>query len=135
SFAWSWRPPLPARWLLDPGSLGAQARFCYRQITIRISAIPMSKPEDWDGRIGRRITLRDLHILSQVVRRGSMAKAATELATSQSVVSDSVANLESALGVRLLDRTARGVEPTIYAAALLKRGHAAFDELRQGIKD
>ena len=90
---------------------------------------------DWDSRIGRRITLRDLHILSFVVRSGSMAKAATHLSTTQSVVSDAIANLESALGVRLLDRSAKGVEPTIYAKALLKRSNAVFDELREGVKD
>ena len=39
------------------------------------------------------------------------------------------------MGVRLLDRSARGVEPTIYAHALLKRGHVVFDELMQGIRD
>jgi DNA-binding transcriptional LysR family regulator len=65
---------------------------------------------DWDSQIGRRITLRDLHILSFVVRWGGMAKAAAHLTTSQSVVSDAIANLESALGVRLLDRSAKGVE-------------------------
>jgi DNA-binding transcriptional LysR family regulator len=90
---------------------------------------------DWDSRIGRRITLRDLHILSFVVRSGSMAKAATRLATTQSVVSDAIANLESALGVRLLDRSAKGVEPTIYAKTLLKRSNIVFDELREGVKD
>ena len=90
---------------------------------------------DWDSRIGRRITLRDLHILSFVMRSGSMAKAATHLATTQSVVSDAIANLESALGVRLLDRSAKGVEPTIYAKTLLKRSNIVFDELREGVKD
>ncbi len=90
---------------------------------------------DWDGRIGRRITLRDLHILSFVVRSGSMAKAATHLATTQSVVSDAIANLESALGVRLLDRSPKGIEPTIYAKTLLKRSAVVFDELREGVKD
>ena len=64
-----------------------------------------------------------------------MAKAAAHLSTSQSVVSDAIANLESALGVRLLDRSAKGVEPTIYAKTLLKRSNVAFDELREGIKD
>lgn len=44
-------------------------------------------------------------------------------------------HLEDALRVRLLDRSARGIEPTIYANVLLKRGHAVFDELKQGIKD
>jgi DNA-binding transcriptional LysR family regulator len=90
---------------------------------------------DWDGRIGRRITLRDLHILSFVVRSGSMAKAARHLSTTQSVVSDAVANLETALGVRLLDRSAKGVETTIYAKALLNRSNVVFDELREGVKD
>ena len=90
---------------------------------------------DWDSRIGRRLTLRDLHVLSSVVRWGSMAKAAAHLSTTQSVVSDAVASLESALGVRLLDRSAKGVEPTVYARTLLKRTDVVFDELRAGVKD
>ena len=92
-------------------------------------------PTDWEARIGRRVTLRDLHILSAVVRWGSMAKAASHLAMSQSAVSEAIANLEDALRVRLLDRSAHGIEPTIYAKTLLKRGDAVFDELKQGIKE
>src|SRR3569833_1313251 len=90
---------------------------------------------DWDSRIGRRLTLRDLHVLSSVARWGSMAKAAAHLSTTQSVVSDAIANLESALGVRLLARSAKGVEPTVYAKTLLKRTDVVFDELRAGVKD
>jgi DNA-binding transcriptional LysR family regulator len=90
---------------------------------------------DWEGRIGRRVKLRDLHILSAVVRSGSMAKAASHLAMSQSSVSEAIASLEAALRVRLLDRSPHGIEPTIYADALLKRGLVVFDELKQGIKD
>ena len=91
--------------------------------------------KDWDNRIGRRLKLRDLHILSAVVHWGSMAKAATHLSMTQPAVSDSIANLEDALRVRLLDRSSKGVEPTIYANVLLKRGVVVFDELRQGIRD
>jgi len=90
---------------------------------------------DWDARIGRRVRLRDLHILSAVVRWGSMAKAASHLSMSQSSVSEAIASLEDALRVQLLDRSPHGIEPTIYADALLKRGHAVFDELREGIRD
>lgn len=90
---------------------------------------------DWDNRIGQRLKLRDLHILAAVVRWGSMAKAAAHLTTSQSVVSEAIAGLESALGVRLLDRSPRGIEPTVYGEALLKRGHVVFDELREAVKD
>lgn len=50
-------------------------------------------------------------------------------------VSESIASLESTLAVRLLDRNARGVEPTFYAHALLKRGDVVFDELMQGVRD
>jgi DNA-binding transcriptional LysR family regulator len=88
----------------------------------------------WADRIGRRIKLRDLHILMTVVERGSMAKAAEQLAISQPVVSKSVADLEHALGVRLLDRSPQGVEPTIYGRAVVGSGVAVFDDLRQGVK-
>ena len=90
---------------------------------------------EWSERIGRRIKLRDLHILLAVAQCGSMAKAAEYLAISQPVVSKVIADLEHALGVRLLDRDRHGAEPTIYGDALLKRGVAAFDELRLGVKD
>jgi DNA-binding transcriptional LysR family regulator len=86
-------------------------------------------------RIDQRLKLRELQVLSTVVECGSMVKAADRLAMSQPAVSAAVANLEQALGVRLLDRSPRGVEPTIYSKALLERGRVAFDELRQGLKD
>ena len=90
---------------------------------------------DWENRIGRRLKLRDLHILSAVVQWGSMAKAARQLAMTQPAISSAIANLEDVLRTRLLDRSSQGVVPTIYANALLKRGLVVFDELRQGVKD
>jgi hypothetical protein len=45
------------------------------------------------------------------------------------------AELELAIGVPLLDRSPKAVEPTAYGRALLRRGLAAFDELRQGVRD
>jgi DNA-binding transcriptional LysR family regulator len=88
----------------------------------------------WEDRIGRRLKLQDMHILLATVQWGSMAKAADHLAISQPVVSRSIAGLEHALGVRLLDRSRNGVEPTIYGRALLAHGLAAFNELRLGVK-
>lgn len=89
----------------------------------------------WDARIGRRLKLHDLHVLLAVVQAGSMAKAATSLAVSQPAVSKAVAEMERALGVRLLDRGAQGVTPTRYGRALIRRSVAVFDELRQGVKE
>ena len=89
----------------------------------------------WSDRIGRRIKLSDLHILLAVAQSGSMAKAASQLAVSHPVVSRSISELEHTLGVRLLERNPRGVELTQFGRAMLHRSHAAFDELRQGVKD
>ena len=78
-------------------------------------------------RIGRRMKLHDLHVLMAVVQAGSMSKAAAVLNTTQPAISRSIAELERAVGVSLLDRNARGVEPTAYGRALLDGGTAVFD--------
>jgi molybdate transport repressor ModE-like protein len=90
---------------------------------------------DWSERIGRRIKLRDLHILLAIEQCGSMAKAAEYLAISKPVISKAIADLEHVLGVRVLERDRHGAELTSYGAALLKRGITVFDELREGVKD
>jgi DNA-binding transcriptional LysR family regulator len=95
----------------------------------------MLRKIDWASQIGRRLKLRDLHVFLTVVQCHSMAKAAQQLGVSQPAVSGVIADLEHALGVRLVDRSARGVEPTAYGGALVKRSVAAFDELKQGIRD
>ncbi len=90
---------------------------------------------DWADRIGRRVKLRDLHVLLAVIQWGGMAKAARRLSTSQPVISKTIAELEHALGVQLLDRSPQGIVPTMYGRALMRRGRAIFDELREGIKE
>jgi len=86
-------------------------------------------------RIGRRMKLHDLHVLMAVVQAGSMNKAAALLNTGQSAISRSIADLEHAVGVRLVDRSHRGIEPTRYGRALLDGGAAAFDDLRQAVRN
>jgi len=89
---------------------------------------------DWADRIGRRIRLRDQHILLAVAECGSMSKASVRLAISHPVVSKTVSDLEHSLGVRLFDRNSQGVELTTYGKALLDCGTSVFDEMRQGLK-
>jgi DNA-binding transcriptional LysR family regulator len=88
-----------------------------------------------DQRIARRLKLRDLHVFDTVVRFGSMGKAAAQLAVSQPAISKSVTDLERLLGVRLLERSRQGVEPTNYGTALLKWSAVIFDNLRQGVDE
>ena len=95
----------------------------------------MSKRPGWEVQIGRRLRLRDLHAFFTVTQCGTMAKAAEQLGVSQPAISKVIADLESVFGVCLLERGRGGIEPTIYGEALLKRGAAAFDELKQSVRD
>jgi DNA-binding transcriptional LysR family regulator len=72
----------------------------------------------WTERTKRRLKLRDLEVLMTVVETGSMGKAARRLGISQPGVSKAIVELEDALGVRLLDRSRRGVAPTPYGSAV-----------------
>jgi DNA-binding transcriptional LysR family regulator len=94
----------------------------------------MGTPMRLSDRIGCRMKLSDLHVLMAVVDAGSMSKAAALLNTGQPAISRSIAELEHALGVRLLDRNRQGVKPTAYGHALLDGGTAVFDDLRQTVK-
>src|SRR5229473_2460271 len=89
----------------------------------------------WHERIGRRLKLRDMHILLAVVQHGSMARAAAALAISQPAVSKAIADMEHTVGLRLLDRTRQGIEATTYGRALVKHGTAVFDELKQAAQE
>ena len=90
---------------------------------------------DLIDRVAHRLKLRDLRLLDTVVRWGSMAKAANQLNLSQPAISKAIAEMERLLGVRLIDRGRQGVEPTPHGLALLKRGVAIYDELRQGVAE
>ena len=94
----------------------------------------MPQTTDRERHIGRRLKLRDLRIFAMVAEHRSMAKAAAKLGVTQPTVSEIIAGLEQAVGVRLLDRGPHGVEPTIYGQALLKGGKVAFDEIKQSIQ-
>jgi DNA-binding transcriptional LysR family regulator len=89
----------------------------------------------WIDRVGRRVKLRDLHIVLADAEAGSMSRAADRLAISHPVVSKTVGELEHALGVRIFDRTAQGTELTQYGRALLGGGTVVFDELRRVMQE
>jgi DNA-binding transcriptional LysR family regulator len=90
---------------------------------------------DLTDRVAQRLKLRDLRLLDVVVRSKSMARAAAQLNLSQPAVSKAISEMEQVLGVRLLDRSRQGAEPTPYGRALLKSAVAIFDDLRQGVRE
>lgn len=89
----------------------------------------------WDERIGRRLKLRDLHVLLAVAQAGGMARAGKQLAISQPAISKAITDMERILGVPLLERGPHGVVPTHYGRALISRSLVVFDELRQGVNE
>jgi DNA-binding transcriptional LysR family regulator len=95
----------------------------------------MTRPSNWEARIGRRVRLHDLHAFAAVIQSGSISKAAREIGVTQSALSQMIADLETALRVRLLDRSTRGVAPTVFGDVLLRRSRAALDELRHGMEE
>lgn len=89
---------------------------------------------DWQERVGRRLTLRDLRILLTTVEVGSMSKAAAILRVSQPAISKTIKQIEHLVGVPLVQRTSYGIEPTEHGRSLLAHSHAAFRELKAGIQ-
>src|ERR1700722_2040319 len=73
-----------------------------------------------------------------VVRAGHFAAAAKSLGLPKSTVSQRVARLEEALGVRLLERTTRVLRPTSAGAAYYERCArilAEVEEANAAVKD
>src|ERR1700730_16632370 len=89
---------------------------------------------DWSDRIGRRLKLRDLHILMTVADAGSMAKAAARLRISHPAVSKAISEIEGTLGVRLFDRNSQGAELTAHGEVLLRCGINVFDEMHDALR-
>jgi len=87
----------------------------------------------WNERLGKRLKLKDLHMLEAIARLGSMARAAEDLSISQPAISKAMADLEISLGVSLLHRSSRGVSITDCGRVLVRRSRAVFDEIRQGL--
>jgi LysR family glycine cleavage system transcriptional activator len=86
--------------------------------------------------------LSALQAFEAIARRKSFALAANELHISASAVSHQVAKLENLLGVRLFERSARGVELTLAGQNYLQRVasalgaiNAATEDLRHGVQD
>lgn len=65
---------------------------------------------------------RQLQYFKAVVEAGSVSQAAKNLGMTQPPVSHAITKLERELGVRLLDRTAKGVRPTRAGLYLLSGG-------------
>lgn len=80
--------------------------------------------------------LRQLRYFVNVAKSENFGRAAAQLNVAQSALSRHIKLLETELGVKLLDRHARGAEPTAAGKVLLKRATRllrSIDETRQEV--
>lgn len=78
-----------------------------------------------DESIGR------LRALVAVAEHNNVVQAARQLHLSQPAVTKAVRTMEDNLGVKLFDRTPRGMMPTIFGLTLIRRAKLIFAELRK----
>lgn len=79
------------------------------------------------------IKIRHLLCFLEVSRLKSVSRAAQRLAVTQPAVSKSIRELETILGVSLLDRTKQGVFLSPFGEILQKYASSSIRELREGI--
>ncbi|AID31004.1 MULTISPECIES: LysR family transcriptional regulator [Mesorhizobium] len=77
----------------------------------------------------------ELKAFSAIVEEGSFVRAAARLRVSPPALSQSIRQLETRIGVRLLNRTTRSVSATAAGDALFSRLAVAFGELESAIAD
>jgi DNA-binding transcriptional LysR family regulator len=77
----------------------------------------------------------ELKAFAAVVERASFARAADHLGLSPSALSQTIRQLETRLGVRLLNRTTRSVAPTSAGARLYERIEPVMQELDAAVSE
>lgn len=78
----------------------------------------------------RHLRMRELRVFVAVLEHRSFRKAAAALHVTQPAVTKAIASLEEMLGVKLFDRSANGVEPTVHGESFAPHATAIFGELR-----
>jgi DNA-binding transcriptional LysR family regulator len=83
----------------------------------------------------RLLEIQQLRHLIAAVDCGNLLKAADECNISQSGLSRSIGSLEDRLGVQLLYRKSKGVEPTVYGDKVLQRARLIVNEVARCSED
>ena len=78
-----------------------------------------------------RLKLRHLNLLVALDDHRKLHRAAVELGLSQPAASKMLGEIETIVGVPLFERLPRGIEPTWYGEALIRRTRTMLSELAQ----
>lgn len=74
---------------------------------------------------------RHLHLLVALDNIRNLGRVAEYMHVTQPAVSKSLAELERGVGLRLFERTSRGVHPTIYGECLIRHARSMISDLAQ----
>lgn len=83
----------------------------------------------FDSYIRAGLKPRHLHLLAALDDFRNVGKVAANANVTQPAVSKALAELERGLGVKLFERTARGIHPTVYGECLIRHARTVLDEL------
>jgi DNA-binding transcriptional LysR family regulator len=92
-------------------------------------------PDKLIQRLPRHLKMSELRVFVAVLEHRSFRKAAGVVNLTQPAVTKAIAGLESMLDVRLFDRHANGVEPTVHGLSFAPHAIAIFDELRRAAQE
>jgi len=77
------------------------------------------------------IDLRQLQYLVVTIEEGQITRAAQRLGVAQPALSQAISRLENQLGVRLLERLPRGIEPTPAGEAFFEKAREALSAVEE----
>jgi DNA-binding transcriptional LysR family regulator len=86
----------------------------------------MDRPQLLDG----RLKIRHLVLVDALASATSIAQAAERLHVTQPVLTRALQDVEAVLGVRLFERSARGIVPTVFGAAFAGHARTVLAQLR-----
>jgi DNA-binding transcriptional LysR family regulator len=82
-----------------------------------------------------RASIRQLQMIISVAECGTMVGAAERVNLTQPAVTKAVRELEHDLGVKLFERSNRGVTPTVYGEVLVRRARMVMSQLAQASEE
>jgi DNA-binding transcriptional LysR family regulator len=91
-----------------------------------------SRHERW---IGRKFRLRHLELIAEIYDCRSILKASRRLSLTQPTVTKALQDVEATLGLKLFERSNRGIEPTEYGEIFARHAKVLLAQLRHAAEE
>ena len=85
--------------------------------------------------IARKFRLRHLELIAEVYENRSILRASKRLNLTQPTVTKALQDVESTLGLKLFERTNRGIEPTEYGEIFARHAKVVLAQLRHAAEE